>query len=140
MRMHYDELAVPGVRALQPYQPGMPIAELERRYGIRNAIKLASNENPLGAGHLALAAAQQALADCARYPEGSGYLLCARLATRHGVASDAINSTPSSSPRSGVNLIQRITPSCQSSSTSGLMATSSPTCALETSSLSRNRQ
>jgi histidinol-phosphate aminotransferase len=90
MRMHYDELAVPGVRALQPYQPGMPIAELERRYGIRNAIKLASNENPLGPGNLALAAARQALADCARYPEGSGYLLCARLATRHGVASDAI--------------------------------------------------
>jgi histidinol-phosphate aminotransferase len=88
--MHYDELAVPGVRALQPYQPGMPIAELERRYGIRNAIKLASNENPLGPGHLALAAARQALEDCARYPEGSGYLLCARLATRHGVASEAI--------------------------------------------------
>ena len=88
--MHCDELAVPGVRALHPYQPGMPIAELERRYGIRNAIKLASNENPLGPGSLALAAARQALADCARYPEGSGYLLCARLATRHGVASDAI--------------------------------------------------
>jgi len=88
--MHYDELAVPGVRALQPYQPGMPIAELERRYGIRNAIKLASNENPLGAGHLALAAAQQALADCARYPEGGGHFMRARLATLHNVAPEAI--------------------------------------------------
>ncbi len=88
--MRYDELAVPGVRALQPYQPGMPLVELERRYGIRNAIKLASNENPLGPGPRALAAAREALADCARYPEGSGHLLCARLAARHGVASDAI--------------------------------------------------
>jgi len=88
--MRYDELAVPGVRALLPYQPGMPIAELERRYGVRNAIKLASNENPLGPSPLALAAARQALADIARYPEGSGYLLCARLAGLHGVAAEAI--------------------------------------------------
>ena len=39
-------LAVPGVRALQPYLPGKPVAELEREYGITNAVKLASNENP----------------------------------------------------------------------------------------------
>jgi histidinol-phosphate aminotransferase len=89
-RMHYDELAVPGVRALQPYQPGMPIAELERRYGVRDAIKLASNENPLGPSPRALDAAFQALAECARYPEGSGYLLCARLAALHAVTPDAI--------------------------------------------------
>ncbi len=88
--MRYDELAVPGVRALQPYQPGMPIAELERRYGVRNAIKLASNENPLGPSPLAMAAARQALADSARYPEGSGHLLCARLAALHGVVPAAI--------------------------------------------------
>jgi histidinol-phosphate aminotransferase len=88
--MHYDELAVPGVRALQPYQPGMPVAELERRYGVRDAIKLASNENPLGASPLALEAARRALAECARYPEGSGYRLCERLAALHAVTPDAI--------------------------------------------------
>ena len=27
---HYDELAVPGVRGLHPYEPGKPLAELER--------------------------------------------------------------------------------------------------------------
>jgi histidinol-phosphate aminotransferase len=68
----------------------MPIAELERRYGVRNAIKLASNESPLGPSPLAIAAARQALADNARYPESSGYLLCARLADLHGIAPDAI--------------------------------------------------
>jgi histidinol-phosphate aminotransferase len=88
--MHYDELAVPGVRALLPYQPGMPIAELERQYGVRNAIKLASNENPLGPSPLALAAARQALADSARYPESSGHRLRARLAALHGVEPAAI--------------------------------------------------
>jgi len=104
--MHYDELAVPGVRALQPYQPGMPIAELERRYGIRNAIKLASNENPLGAGHLALAAARQALADCARYPEGGGHFMRARLATLHNVAPEAI--TPGNGSNDVLDTIARV--------------------------------
>jgi len=88
--MHCEELAVAGVRALQPYQPGMPIAELERRYGVYNAVKLASNENPLGPSPLAIAAAHGALADSARYPEGGGYRLSARLAARHGVATAAI--------------------------------------------------
>ena len=83
---HYQELAVPGVRALQPYQPGKPVAELERDYGIRNAIKLASNENPLGPGPLAIAAAQAALGEITRYPESSGYRLTERLARKHAVS------------------------------------------------------
>lgn len=84
--MHYHELAVPGVHSLQPYMPGKPLAELEREYGIRNAVKLASNENPLGPSPAALAAAQQALHDLARYPEGSGWRLVAALAEKHALA------------------------------------------------------
>ncbi|UCC55591.1 MAG: histidinol-phosphate transaminase [Gammaproteobacteria bacterium] len=86
----YEELAVPGVRALHPYTPGKPIAELEREYGIRNAVKLASNENPLGPPPAAIAAAQQELAGLARYPEGSGNLLTAALAEKHAVPAEAI--------------------------------------------------
>ena len=41
-------LVAPGVCDLQPYTPGKPIEALEREYGIRHAVKLASNENPLG--------------------------------------------------------------------------------------------
>ena len=86
----YDELAVPGVRGLQPYEPGKPLAELEREFGIRDAVKLASNENPRGPSPLALSAAREALADIARYPESSGYLLSGRLAGKHGVTPDCI--------------------------------------------------
>jgi histidinol-phosphate aminotransferase len=86
----YNELAVPGVRALHPYLPGKPIAELEREYGIHNAIKLASNENPLGPAPAAVAAARRELAGLARYPEGSGYLLTAALAEKHAVPAEAI--------------------------------------------------
>lgn len=78
-------LATPGVRGLSPYQPGKPIEELEREYGVRNAIKLASNENPLGPSPKAIAAARAALDDIWRYPDGNGFLLKDALARRLGV-------------------------------------------------------
>ncbi|MBT8116499.1 MAG: aminotransferase class I/II-fold pyridoxal phosphate-dependent enzyme, partial [Gammaproteobacteria bacterium] len=84
------ELAAPGVRALQPYQPGKPVEELEREFGIRDAIKLASNENPFGPSPLAVAAANAVIPTMTRYPEGSGHRLVARLARRHGVAPECI--------------------------------------------------
>jgi histidinol-phosphate aminotransferase len=86
----FSELAAPGVRGLTPYQPGKPVAELERELGIRNAIKLASNENPYGPSPRALAAAQAVLPQIARYPEGSGYQLVERLAALHDVAPGCI--------------------------------------------------
>lgn len=83
-------LAAPGVRGLQPYQPGKPIEELEREYGIRDIIKLASNENPLGASPLALDAVRAILADVHRYPDGNGFALKSRLARRHGIGTAQI--------------------------------------------------
>ncbi len=74
------QLAAPGVRSLQPYRPGKPISELEREYGVRDIIKLASNENPLGPSPKALAAMADEVADLALYPDANGYLLKQRLA------------------------------------------------------------
>jgi len=84
------ELAAPGVRVLQPYQPGKPVAELEREFGIRHAIKLASNENPFGPSPRALAAGMAAMQDIVRYPEGSGHALVTRLARLHDVEPGSI--------------------------------------------------
>ena len=80
------ELATPGVQGLQPYQPGKPIEELEREYGIKNAIKLASNENPLGINP----AVVHSLQDINRYPDGNGFVLKKALAHKHGVNMDMI--------------------------------------------------
>lgn len=77
------DLCVPGVRALQPYQPGKPVSELEREFGVENVIKLASNENPLGPSLHAIAAATEATRDLGRYPDGGGFLLRQALAERH---------------------------------------------------------
>ena len=83
--MNYSELAPPYIRAIAPYQPGKPIAELERELGISGIIKLASNENPLGASPLAVAAMRAALDDIARYPDGSGFDLKKALSERYQV-------------------------------------------------------
>src|SRR5215831_11124209 len=78
------------IRSLTPYSPGKPIEELERELGIRDSIKLASNENPLGPSPRALAALTAALADVHRYPDGASFHLTQRLAARHGVAPEEI--------------------------------------------------
>ncbi len=79
----YQTLAVPGVRQLKPYTPGKPIAELEREYGVRDSIKLASNENPLGASPKALAAIRTELDELWLYPDANGYELKQALARLH---------------------------------------------------------
>ncbi len=67
------------------YQPGKPVEELEREFGIADSIKVASNENPLGPSPRAAAAVREALAGVHRYPDGGGFYLKRRLAEFHGL-------------------------------------------------------
>jgi len=90
MMNNYCELAVRGVQSLTPYQPGKPVDELKREFGLQNIIKLASNENPLGPGSLALDAIKLKFKDIARYPDGNGFDLKAKLASRHHVQIEQI--------------------------------------------------
>jgi len=82
--------AAPGVLDLQPYQPGKPIDELERELGIANAIKLASNENPLGPSPFAIAALHEEVNAVERYPDGNSYYLRRALGEHLGVAPQQI--------------------------------------------------
>ena len=92
MAVDYQSLAVKGVQALSPYQPGKPIEELARELGLNPAeiIKLASNENPLGPSEKAQAAARKALEELCLYPDGNGFDLKQALANRFGVAMSQI--------------------------------------------------
>src|SRR5690606_27274260 len=92
MAVDYQSLAVKGVQALSPYQPGKPIDELARELGLNPAeiIKLASNENPLGPSEKALAAARKALEELCLYPDGNGFSLKQALSNRFGVALNQI--------------------------------------------------
>jgi len=92
MAIDYQSLAVKGVQAMSPYQPGKPIEELARELNLNpdEIIKLASNENPLGPSDKAIAAARQALTDTCLYPDGNGFSLKAALASRFGVGAGQI--------------------------------------------------
>jgi histidinol-phosphate aminotransferase len=83
--MNYTELAPSYIRSIAPYQPGKPIAELERELGISGIVKLASNENPLGASPKAVAAMHEAIATISLYPDGNGFELKDALVQRYGV-------------------------------------------------------
>ena len=77
------------IRELDPYRPGKPIEEVERELSVR-AVKLASNENPLGPSPMAMEAVRKYVADCNRYPDGGGHYLREKLARRHNVPMENI--------------------------------------------------
>jgi len=73
--------AKPNLSGIKNYQPGKPLEELEREYGIKNAVKMASNENALGPSPKALKALRRALPRAHRYPDGGCFYLRKKLAS-----------------------------------------------------------
>ncbi|MBS1269425.1 MAG: Histidinol-phosphate aminotransferase [Gammaproteobacteria bacterium] len=83
-------VAVPDVLDLAPYQPGKPMEELERELGVRNAVKLASNENPVGPAKGVLEVLGGGQPDARLYPDANGFALKQALAVSLGVSTDCI--------------------------------------------------
>ncbi|MFQ5683373.1 MAG: histidinol-phosphate transaminase [Candidatus Binatia bacterium] len=73
------------IQSLIPYAPGKPVEEVERELGIKDTVKLASNENPLGPSPLAIKALKERLLQLHRYPDGGGFYLKKELAGKLGV-------------------------------------------------------
>ena len=63
-------LVPPYIASLRPYEAGRSAEEIERVYGLKHAVKLASNENPLGPSPLALEAMLQYTSQLNLYPNG----------------------------------------------------------------------
>ena len=80
-----DNLVQPHLAQITPYKAGKPLEELAREMGLTDAIKLASNENPLGPSPLALAAIQETLSDLHRYPDSHAYYLKEELSRNLGL-------------------------------------------------------
>ncbi len=72
----------PAIARLVPYAPGKPLEEVERELGIRGAVKLASNENPLGPSPKAMGALHDVDDTLHRYPDGGAHVLTRALAER----------------------------------------------------------
>lgn len=76
------------VSDLRVYEPGKPIEEVARELGfddIAEIVKVASNENELGASPMAMEAMQEAIPEMHRYPDGGAFYLKKKLAGKLGV-------------------------------------------------------
>ncbi|MCK5241166.1 histidinol-phosphate transaminase [bacterium] len=78
------------ITQIQPYQPGKPVAEVERELGIRQAVKLASNENVFGPSPRVRTALRKAVNQVHIYPDGACYYLRAALARDLGCRPDEL--------------------------------------------------
>mgnify|MGYP001304591682 CR=1 FL=1 len=83
--MKYLSNVNPGIDQIAPYQPGKPVETLERELGIRDSVKLASNENPLGPSPRVMRDLPSQLAQLARYPDGGCFHLKEALGKRFDV-------------------------------------------------------
>jgi histidinol-phosphate aminotransferase len=77
----------PHLEGLDRFEPGKPIAEVQRELGLERVIKLASNENPLGPSPMAIDAARAAMEEAHRYPDAAATELRAALSAHLGVPS-----------------------------------------------------
>eukprot|EP00999_Lentomonas_sp_LEN2_P002808 NODE_676_length_1275_cov_87.836237_g637_i0.p1 GENE.NODE_676_length_1275_cov_87.836237_g637_i0~~NODE_676_length_1275_cov_87.836237_g637_i0.p1 ORF type:complete len:370 (+),score=68.00 NODE_676_length_1275_cov_87.836237_g637_i0:72-1181(+) len=81
-------LARPVFTNFTPYKPGKPVEETERELGIPRAVKLASNENPIGPSPKAVAAITAALPSLNYYPDGGSFYLKQGLSRFYGLPED----------------------------------------------------
>jgi histidinol-phosphate aminotransferase len=87
-----ESLALERVIAIPPYPPGRPISAVAREFGLdpSGIIKLASNENPLGASPAALQAIAAAASSVGLYPDFDTFALRQRLSLQLGIAPECI--------------------------------------------------
>ncbi len=90
MSTQWESLANEHILGIAPYEPGKPIEEVERELTVHDAIKLASNENPLPPSDRVQKAIMSVLHTLNRYPDGSGFYLRQALAKKHGVMPDQV--------------------------------------------------
>ncbi|BCG58656.1 histidinol-phosphate transaminase [Paenibacillus sp. URB8-2] len=73
------------LHSINPYIPGKRLEEVVKELGLREVIKLASNENPLGCSPRVLEAAAAVLQAPSRYPDGGSSELRAELSRHTGL-------------------------------------------------------
>ncbi|MBD3184669.1 histidinol-phosphate transaminase [Candidatus Poribacteria bacterium] len=88
--MLIEKLARKSALTITPYQPGKPIEEVARELGMpeEDIVKMASNENPLGASPMGIQAIKDAAEKVGLYPDGGCYYLKQDLAKHLDVASE----------------------------------------------------
>ncbi len=78
------------IAKLVPYEPGMPVEEVQRELGLDRVVKLASNEGQFGPFPSARKALERGIAELNRYPDGGAFHLRQALAEKHGVKAESV--------------------------------------------------
>jgi histidinol-phosphate aminotransferase len=86
----YSKLAGNAISTLIPYKPGKPVKELERELGIKDSVKLASNENPVGCSPKVIQAIRDFLPEISRYPLGDAFYLREIVAKHYGISGERL--------------------------------------------------
>lgn len=74
----------------QPYIPGKPMEDVKREFKLKEVIKLASNENPLGPSQKAVLAARKTLCGVNIYPDGYCFNLRKKVAGIYGICENQV--------------------------------------------------
>ncbi len=78
------------IEALTAYVPGLSIEDIRARYGCERIVKMASNENALGASPMVQERLARTASTVFRYPQGGNPRLVQALAQKHGVENSRI--------------------------------------------------
>ncbi len=84
------KLARKGILDLKPYVSGKPVEEVQRELGLKELVKLASNENSTGPSPEALRAIEEELGNTFRYPDPPCTSLKSALAERLGIREEMV--------------------------------------------------
>ena len=79
-----------GILDLKPYIPGKPIEEVKRELGLKEVVKLASNETSIGPSPLAVEAIKKEVENINLYPESSSRLLREKIAHKLNIDKEMI--------------------------------------------------
>ena len=88
--MDLKKLVNKGIDGLSPYEPGKPIEDLERELGIKNAVKLASNENPVGPSPKIIDSIEKIVKETHRYPDGNATRLKAKVSRKFNILENQV--------------------------------------------------
>jgi len=88
--MDLKKLVNKGIDGLSPYEPGKPIEDLERELGIKNAVKLASNENPVGPSPKIVESIEKIVKETHRYPDGNATRLKAKISRKFNILENQV--------------------------------------------------
>ena len=72
---NYIQLAKQSIQQLAPYEPGKPVADVAKEFGLNpsNIIKMASNENPLGYSDKVKTVLSKEYETLSYYPDGNAF-------------------------------------------------------------------